>query len=198
MNGVGENLQDQTNIALAATSDLNFTGTGPYVVYANSSDLGVSAPSDSSIASWVQTVAEANDGTVNASALTRLFQIQRELIFEDLVPDAEMIITGSGNTIVIAHWGLMPFSRGSVHIASASPLVPPSIDPKYFVAGIDMTVQIAITKLARSALYTQPLSEIVLEEILPGDSVPINGTDTEWANFLKNTGRRFVHFEASS
>ena len=119
-----------------------------------------------------------------------LFQIQLRLLLEDLVPDAEIIITASSNNIVIAHWGLMPFARGSVHVASGNPLEPPLMDPKFFAAEIDVVIQVAIAKLSRSILYTEPMSKIVQQEIAPGQAIlPLNATDDQWASYVKNAGK---------
>ena len=138
---------------------------------------------------WAQTVTAANNGYVNATALAKLFQIQQKLLLEDLVPDAEIIITASGSNVVIAHWGLMPFARGSVHITSRNPLEPPLIDPNFFVADIDLVVQVAIAKLSRSIFYTEPMSTIVQQEIAPGQAVlPLNATYDQWASYVKSAG----------
>ena len=194
MHAVGENLQDQTNIALAATGHLNFTGTGPYVAYANVSDFlsqsEVSKVCSSGVTAWAQTVSAANSDNVNATALAKLFQIQRKLICEDLVPDAEIIITASGSSIVTAHWGLMPFSRGSVHITSGNPLEPPLIDPKMFVVDADLMVQTAIARFSRFIFYTEPMSSIVQEELAPGLALlPLNATDGQWATYIKSASK---------
>ena len=197
---MGENLEDQPNVAFGAIGNLNFTGTGPYVAFANVTDLfGSFAPSASipAISAWAEAVSKANDGYVNATALETIFRIQHDLVFDDFVPDAEIIVTASGGSIIVAHWALMPFSRGSVHITSAQPLDPPRIDPKYFVAEIDMTIQTAIAKFARSILYTKPMSDIIVQEITPGLSgLPLNGTDAEWATFLKRSSESMEKLES--
>lgn len=197
LNAVGENLQDQTNVALIARGNLNFTGTGPYVVYANLTDVfgqGLSKVSDSSIASWAQTVSQANDGYVNATALETLFKIQHDLVFKQMVSDAEIIVTASSSNVATVQWGLMPFSRGSVHIASANPLDTPHIDPKLFVADVDLTIQTAILRFGRSVFYTKPMSDLVSQELVPGTSaVPLNATDAEWAPFVKASSKSYLH-----
>ena len=178
---------------LAAIGDLNFTGAGPYVVYANVSDIiddyaileGVS-----NVSSWAKIVSKANNGYVKAAALENIFEIQHKLVFEDLVPDAEIIVTASSSNIVIAHWGLMPFSRGSVHIASPNPIEPPLIDPKYFLLNADLVIQTAIARFSRSILCTRPLSKLVQQELAPGlTQVPYNATTSQWTDFVKSASK---------
>ena len=189
---MGENLQDQTNIVVAATGDLNFTGTGPYVTFANLTDLlgeDIALVSTVNISELAHNVSAANKGYVDATALQTLFEIQRELLVKSMVADGEIIVTAGASTIAVAHWSLMPFARGSVHIGSADPREYPLIDPKYFVADLDLAIQIAVTKFSRSLLYTEPLSGVVVQEILPGlSALPLDASDAQWSNFVKSSG----------
>ena len=192
LKAVGENLQDQTNLEVAAVGDLNFTGTGPYVTYTNLADLlgnDTSLVRNVNISELAHNVSKANEGHLNSTALQTIYEIQRKLLVESMVADGESIITADASDIVVAHWSLMPFARGSVHIRSADPREAPLIDPKYFVADLDLAIQVAVSKFSRSLLYTEPLSGIVVEEILPGlSTVPLNASDAQWANFVKRNG----------
>ncbi|KAJ7698001.1 alcohol oxidase [Mycena rosella] len=62
-----------------------------------------------------------------------------------------------------------PFSRGSIHIASKDPLVPPYIDPKYFEHSYDLLQHIEQIKFCRRVLEQEPLKKFLTgTELLPG------------------------------
>ncbi|KAL5513517.1 hypothetical protein ACEPAH_3916 [Sanghuangporus vaninii] len=60
-----------------------------------------------------------------------------------------------------------PLSRGSVHLASANPLVSPEIDPNYLSNDADLDLLACIVRLALRLYKTPPLSEIVKSLVLP-------------------------------
>ena len=60
-----------------------------------------------------------------------------------------------------------PLSRGSVHIASADPLVSPDIDPNYLSNEADLDLLCHIVRFALRLYNTPPLSEIVKNLVLP-------------------------------
>jgi choline dehydrogenase len=195
---VGENLQDQpnTNFVLYANDTLN--GIVPYVSFGSLADISLPLPSSSILSTWATAVASANaingDSPISASSLTALFKIQYALL-KASVPDAEVLLESSATIgigpsplLVAAFWLLMPFSRGSVHINSATPGAYPSIDPKFFLVDYDLQVQIAIAKWTRKFFATAPMASIVLAEVSPGfANVPANATDAQWEGFIKST-----------
>ncbi|KAF9468262.1 alcohol oxidase [Collybia nuda] len=75
------------------------------------------------------------------------------------------------------------FSRGSVHIQSSDPLVPPAIDPAYFTHPIDMQVMVSAMKFARKIASTQPFSSTVVGLVEPGPEVQ---TDEQFAEYCRN------------
>lgn len=64
-----------------------------------------------------------------------------------------------------------PFSRGTIHIASADPKASPAIDPRYFDEEIDLDLLVDAVKFARKLTQTEPLSNIIEREELPGPDV---------------------------
>lgn len=63
-----------------------------------------------------------------------------------------------------------PFSRGSIHITSASPHDKPAIDPQYYggTGGqLDLSVMVECTKFAEKLTQTQPLAQIVRGRVAP-------------------------------
>ena len=188
---VGENLQDQPNVAFAYEANTTYNGTAGYVTFGSITDfLGPITPAN--LAEWATTVSTAINNTISTSTLARLFEIQYDLL-KNGVPDAEMIAGttvqfGEGPSAYLgsAFWLLMPFSRGNVHIASADPLAYPAINPNYFLVDFDLEVQIAIAKWTRKFWTTAPVSSIVTE-VSPGAAVPQNATDEEWGAYVKGS-----------
>ncbi len=168
----------------------------PYVSYSTLSDISIALPSTSSIATWAEAVAAANalngNSAVSAESLETIFQLQYNVL-EQNTPDAEVILEssdaiglGPSPLLVAAFWPLMPFSRGSVHINSASPTAYPSINPNFFLVDFDLEVQVAIAKFTRKFFASEPLAGLVLEELSPGfQAVPANATDAQWEGFIK-------------
>ena len=62
-----------------------------------------------------------------------------------------------------------PKSRGEVRIQSSNPLDLPLIDPNFLSHSDDIDVMLNAVKLARKVIQTKPLSDIVLEETVPGN-----------------------------
>lgn len=188
---VGENLQDQPNVAFVYEANTTYNGTTGYVTYGSITDFLGPMPS-ANLSEWASTVSNAINNTISASTLTHLFQIQYDLL-ESGVPDAETLAgttvqfgQGSSGYLGAAFWLLMPFSRGNVHIASADPLTYPAINPNYFLVDFDLEVQVAIAKWTRKFWTSEPVGSIVTE-VSPGATVPQNATDDEWGAYVKNS-----------
>ncbi len=75
-----------------------------------------------------------------------------------------------------------PKSRGEVRIQSSNPLDLPLIDPNFLSHEDDMNVMLNAVKLARKVIQTKPLSDIVLEETVPGRSI---NSDENLINYSK-------------
>ena len=79
---------------------------------------------------------------------------------------------------------MRPRSRGSVHIASADPAEPPSIDPNYLAEPADADTLIAGLKAARRIAKTTALGPLIVREIRPG---PDARTDEALRAYLKES-----------
>lgn len=70
-------------------------------------------------------------------------------------------ITDSGNymsfLVALAH----PYSRGTVHIASASPSNPPAIDPRYLSHPLDLEILARHIRYIPNIAKTQPLASLI-------------------------------------
>ncbi|EIN08374.1 alcohol oxidase [Punctularia strigosozonata HHB-11173 SS5] len=87
-----------------------------------------------------------------------------------------------------------PFSRGSVHIASADPTVPPAIDPAYFTNPIDLQLLKAILKFTLKLYDTPPFSNLVKARVAPQlDSKDEAAQDDVLEQHIKSTGGAVYH-----
>ncbi|KAI8962822.1 putative GMC oxidoreductase [Daldinia sp. FL1419] len=191
--GVGENLQDQPNVALEYTSNMSITGTAPYVTFATAEDIfgehtsAIAEETSAELSEWARKVSEANNGAINSHQLEKIFRIQHDLMFKAKITIAESLTSASGNVLLSAFWPLLPFSRGSVHLRSAE-TNDPAIDPKYFLVDFDLNIQIKLGRLSQSLWYTSPINNLVVGDLVPRDeTLPRNATDAQWAAFITST-----------
>ncbi|KZP01248.1 GMC oxidoreductase [Calocera viscosa TUFC12733] len=75
-----------------------------------------------------------------------------------------------------------PFSRGSVHAASADCLAQPIIDPHYFEDDFDMKLMIEALTFLRVLRNTEPWKSIIAKEVDPGPAVQ---TEQEMRTYIK-------------
>ncbi|KAA1467387.1 alcohol oxidase [Dentipellis sp. KUC8613] len=66
---------------------------------------------------------------------------------------------------------LHPHSRGSVHIESSDPLVPPAIDPAYFMNPIDLDFMVHAAKFTRKIATTEPFHHEGVEFFDPSEDI---------------------------
>jgi choline dehydrogenase len=81
-------------------------------------------------------------------------------------------------------------STGSLHIRSADPFAPPSINFNFLATPNDRSAAIMAVRLARKVVAAPPLGETIAEELLPGPQV---GTDEEILDFIRTTGTTTYH-----
>lgn len=63
---------------------------------------------------------------------------------------------------------LRPTSRGSLHITSIDPEAPPRLEPNYRSTDDDQAIMVAAVRTLRSYVMQAPLSDLVVEETMPG------------------------------
>jgi hypothetical protein len=172
----------------------DFTGLAGYAAYFNVDDVFESdlAAFNASVASALKQYADrtANaSGIIDSSVTEKLFRIQYDLIFKNKIPISEIIVSPAATgPITIEYWGLLPFSRGSIHINSTNASAPANINPNYFMLDYDIRQQIATAKMARKFANTAPFSNALSSETTPGlDVVPTNASDAVWEKWLKST-----------
>jgi choline dehydrogenase-like flavoprotein len=203
---VGEHLNDQTTVDTTYDANQNFTGAGGFIGYFNADDVwgdnvaNYSQSVKSSLPEWAKKTSAASGGVVSEKTLMKLFKIQHELVFSDKVAIAEVIVNApSSSSSTIEYWGLMPFSRGSIHISSANVSHSAAINPNFFMLDYDVQQQIGTARMARKTANSAPLSDLLTAESLPGpDLVPEAATDAQWAKWLKSVYRSNFHYIATA
>lgn len=198
---VGENLQDQTTSDMFYTSNATYSGNAGYASYFNAQDIfgnntaAFAANVSSSIKAYAQQYANYS-GIVSAHVTERLFQMQYDLIFEQGLPISEILVSpGGSGSVTVEYWGLLPFSRGNIHINSINASAPASINPNYFMLDYDIQQQTGTAKMGRVIANTEPLASMFQSETTPSlATVPENASDAEWAEWLKSTYRSNFHY----
>lgn len=179
----------QTRFPIAGTKSLSYLSVTD--LFGDNTSM-VAASVRKQLDQYASAAAKQSQGAMSASDLERLFQIQYDLIFKQGMPIAEIMTSAStAGTLLAGYWGLLPFARGSVHIASANPLVQPVINPNYFMFDWDVQQQVSIGKFVRKLHHTSPLSSIIQTETDPGTAVPEGASDSVWAAWLKKTCKSF-------
>ncbi|KAJ5939328.1 hypothetical protein N7466_002462 [Penicillium verhagenii] len=196
---VGENLQDQMNNGLAYDSKINYTKSADYVAYPSAEQLfpnatAVGAQLLRKLPAYAAQVTLANGNVTRAADIERFFKIQWDLIFKSGIPVAEILLEPSGYTYDTEYWGSVPFSRGNIHISSADPTAPATIDPKYFMLDFDLHAQVQAARLIRDIFKTEPFADMAGAETSPGYStVSADSGDEGWSSFLKSNFRSNFH-----
>lgn len=106
-----------------------------------------------------------------------------------------------GSIIATSTMLLLPTSRGTIKLASASPTDPPVIDPNYYSTQVDRTTLIQGTRLVMQALLGTPTGNAFIEGEMapPGETVlSIDATDAEIDARIRNTGVAHKHAAGSA
>jgi choline dehydrogenase len=94
----------------------------------------------------------------------------------------------SGFTCAVSQ--LQVESRGSVHIRSADPGMPPAICYNYLATENDRRVMVDGLKLVRKICATPPMRDYVAGEYLPGEKVK---SDDDWLGYCREMGETVFH-----
>ncbi|THV06771.1 alcohol oxidase [Dendrothele bispora CBS 962.96] len=147
------------------------------------------------------------DPTVNRDAdelkgMTKTIELEKEWLVHDEVPQLEIVqvpaflptagyLPTPGKRYFSIFVALMhPLSRGTVHITSPDPLVPPAIDGHFLENKVDTSLLISALHFARKVVRTEELKDIVIKEVIPGERVE---SDEELERYVKNTLSTVFH-----
>ena len=83
-----------------------------------------------------------------------------------------------------------PTARGDIKLRSSNPLDLPLINPNFFSNSDDLNLIIESVKLARKVVRSKPLSDIVIDETLPGEKIK---NDNDLENYCKKTVKTNWH-----
>jgi choline dehydrogenase-like flavoprotein len=188
---VGENLQDQLNTSIVFTTKTNITGTRS-VAFVSAIDLFGSETKSvandllAEIPSYAETIARNSNGALTTESLTSLFKSQHDLIFNHNIPIGEYVfILDNPSQVHVGYWGLLPFSRGSVHVSSSNPGARPVLDPKFGLLDWDVKVQIAMSRFLREVIGSEETGGIFDEEVVPGLNRVPEGAGLEiWKDWI--------------
>lgn len=126
-------------------------------------------------------------GFTSLEGMTKMLAYQAESIADLDAPVIEMTFfpDAPGNLSGVVQFGLLPQTRGTVHITSSNPSVRSSVDPRFLQVQFDRELLGNSTKIMRKVFSSAPLNEFYDAELVPGlQSVPENATDEEWQAFV--------------
>ncbi|KAK6822993.1 Glucose oxidase [Apiospora arundinis] len=206
---VGENLQDQTNNGLKFGIAKNFTETdkNAYVAYPTAEQVfgkdklaAVAAKVKAALPGYAQQVASINGNVTKAADLEKFFNMQYDLIFnaEQPNPIAEVLLYQQGGVWDSEYWGLLPFSRGNLHVTAANTSTTKAngakINPNFFMLEWDVTQQVGAANFIRRMYGTAPFNDVVGPEDTPGlKTVPADADEKTMGDFLKANYRSNFH-----
>ena len=193
--GVGENMIEQPVSArmYMAHDDFNVDGYAPYAVFATAEELfgerfgTVAEQTKRSLPEYARKVAEASAGGLRAESVLKLFEIQHSLMFEENNTVAEIFSSALAKTPLSAFWGILPFSRGSVHLSSASDVRKPAINPRFFQVPLDLDIQTAAGRLSSSFWES---TGVITNPIV---GLPTNASDSKWSAFNRDNAGANSH-----
>lgn len=102
------------------------------------------------LAEYAAKVSNVNGDIVSSAQIEDFFRIQYDLIFQQNIPIAEVLLTPSEKTLDPEYRGFLPFSGGNVHISFANTSARSTINPNYFMLDWDMMQQVEMAKFIRN------------------------------------------------
>ncbi|KAK5123910.1 hypothetical protein LTR85_002106 [Meristemomyces frigidus] len=203
---VGENLLDQTTVDTTYNATENFPGDGGFVSYFNVDDVfgnnskTIADEIKQAIPAYAKAIVAASGNITDLSAVEKLLNVQHKIIFEDKAVISEILVNRpKEESSILEYWGLMPVSRGGIHINSSNASAPAAIQPNYFMLDWDVKQLVGTAQKARSIANTAPLSNFLSAETLPGlATVPANSSNEIWTDWLKSAYRSNFHYVSTA
>lgn len=181
LEGVGQNLQDHTEVPVLAFCN------GPYGYFGQ--DKGWNQIRNGLQYMMFKSGPVASNGVEacsffdpdDLSAEAKIQQFCIPAVYLD--KDATSLKPSFG--ITLNSCVLRPGSRGSVRLAGSDPSLQPLVDPNYFEDPEDLRLSVGGVRQARRILASKPLKDLIKSEIFPGAR-----TDSDEA--LEEHARKFV------
>ncbi|TFK37176.1 hypothetical protein BDQ12DRAFT_724342 [Crucibulum laeve] len=129
---------------------------------------------------------------VNVEGVSRMLEAQVAQFGEDNAPVVEIVLSSqtSSQTFGTAAWILLPQYRGTVHIVSSDPMVPPALNPNYLLNSNDLSLLVNTSTLSRQMFNIPSVKELYTSELLPGISVQ---TQTDFENYVHDNYFAVLH-----
>ncbi|KAF8811137.1 hypothetical protein BYT27DRAFT_7252855 [Phlegmacium glaucopus] len=193
---VGTNLQDQALSASAYVVNTPINSSDPHAPQSQVSSfltlpqiLGKSG-ADAYVRDLKSTISQraaaivASGAAVSQDGLENIFTIQAKQFGEQDAPVVEAIhLFLTEQLLGTITWILLPQSRGTVHISSRDPQVPPSLNPNYLTDVQDLSLLANASMLVRRIASTSAAKSLYSVEVQPGSTVQ---TDSDFRAFVAN------------
>ncbi|TFK36037.1 alcohol oxidase [Crucibulum laeve] len=201
---IGINLQDQAGISSAYTSAfqlntsvLHSPSTGAAAFVTLPQVLGV-VGAQNYVSRLTQTITRRATEIVkigagaNIEGVSRMLRAQAAQFGEENAPVLEIVFAGQTPTQLFgtAAWILLPQYRGSVHIVSSDPLIPPAINPNYLLNSEDLSLLVNTSTLSRHIFNIPSVKQLYTSEVLPGVSVQ---TQPEFESYVHDNYFAVLH-----
>ncbi|KAJ6468910.1 hypothetical protein C8R45DRAFT_938089 [Mycena sanguinolenta] len=106
----------------------------------------------------------------------------------NIAADANNVSTLTFDRLIL----VKPLSRGTVHINSTDPLVPPVIDPKYLSAPHDKFAFAKGVQFTCTIVDTEPLKSIIVGPVAPEATVQTHENFVNYVNTISVSEHHFV------
>lgn len=200
---VGTNFQDQAIVTSLYLFDTPANSSDPHVPSALASSfltlpqiLGKSG-ADSYVRELNSTISQraaaivASGAAVSQSGLEKIFTTQAIQFGEQDAPVVEITFGAYTEQILgMSTWILLPQFRGTVHISSTDPQVPPTVNPNYLTNAQDFSLLVNATMLVRQIASTQAVKSLYSTELLPGSTIQ---TEDDFRSFVESTYTGVFH-----
>ncbi|KAH7044678.1 alcohol oxidase [Auriculariales sp. MPI-PUGE-AT-0066] len=135
--------------------------------------------------------------TISLSAKARLGAINDQII-QDEMPIVEFVGESYPAVMTAIFWPLLPFSKGHVHIASASPFADPIVTPRLLSDSFDVKFAVKVARKSRELFLSAPLQSVIADAYADPSTVGPNATDADYEAWLRQTSFAASHWQGST
>lgn len=140
--------------------------------------------------SWLDHPDQAQVEYVSFTCTGHLTTLHSRLIYRShMRPGSGPFKQGRKYQTILAS-SMNSFSRGTVHLQSSDPLVPPAINPTYFSNPLDLQIMVTPMKFVRKISTVEPFASTVVTLVEPGPQIQ---TDEQFADYCKEKMQSVFH-----